>query len=97
MSVREIPGVQNPVVNHARATGWLAWKMKIEGRNGAPDFWFFKNADMVIIEFKSPDGELSVQQERRIKDLRAHGFEVHVIDSAADGIALLNRRGQIEL
>jgi hypothetical protein len=88
--MREIPGVQNPVVKHARATGWLAWKMKIEGRRGCPDFWFFKDAVLLIFEFKSPTGELSVQQTLRIKDLRGHGFKVHVIDDPARGIELLD-------
>ena len=88
--MREIPGVQKPVVAHAKRTGWLAWKMKIEGRNGCPDYWFFKLGRLLIIEFKASDGDLSAQQVLRIKDLREHGFEVHVVDDPAVGIALLD-------
>ena len=88
--MREIPGVQNPVVKHARATGWLAWKMKIEGRNGCPDYWFFKGGRVIVMEFKSPSGRLSAQQSLRIKELRAHGIEAHVISDPARGIELLN-------
>lgn len=93
MSVREIPGVQDPVVRHARSTGWLAWKLRIEGRNGAPDYWFFKDGCLVIMEFKAPNGELSAQQVLRIKDLHEHGFEVHVLDNADAGRALLDSYG----
>ncbi len=50
---REIPGVQEPVVRYAESLGWLAWKMKIEGRNGCPDYWFFRNGQIVIVEFKA--------------------------------------------
>lgn len=90
MSVREIPGVQRPVVAYAKSLGWLAWKMRIEGRNGCPDMWFFRAGVVVIIEFKAADGHLSAQQHLRIKDLRDHGFEVHVIDDAEKGRALFD-------
>lgn len=94
MSVREIPGVQKPVVRHARATGWLAWKMRIEGRNGSPDYWFFKAGVLLIMEFKKPeDGELSAQQVLRIEDLNDHGFPVHVVENADAGRALLDSFG----
>lgn len=90
MTVREIPGVQNPVVRHARATDWLAWKMRIEGRNGCPDYWFFKHGTVLIMEFKASAGVLSPQQHLRIKDLRDHGFEVHVVDDPEVGKRLLD-------
>lgn len=83
-------------MNHARATGWLAWKMKIEGRNGCPDCWFFKNGRIVVMEFKRPvGGKVRVQQQLRIAELRAHGIEVHVVNDAAVGRAILD--GQEDL
>ena len=94
-SVREIPGVQNPVMKHARATGWLAWKMKIEGRNGCPDMLFMKNGRVIFCEFKSPNGRLSVQQQLRIAELKAHGIEVYVVSDPAIGMAILD--GQEDL
>ena len=90
MSVREIPGVQKPVVRYAKSLGWLAWKMKIEGINGCPDYWFFRTGVIVIIEFKSSVGRLSAQQVLRHAELRAQGFEVHVIDKADAGRALFD-------
>lgn len=90
MTVREIPGVQNPVVRHARATGWLAWKMRIEGRNGCPDYAFMRRGIILLVEFKSPTGVLSAQQKLRHAELRAQGFTVHVIDNPDAGRALFD-------
>lgn len=89
MTVREIPGVQRPVVRFARSRGWTAWKMKIEGIDGCPDFFFFRAGVMLIIEFKAPGKTRTVQQERRADDLLKQGFTVHVIDDAEAGRALL--------
>lgn len=89
--MREIPGVQNPVVRHAKALGWVAWKMKIEGKNGCPDYWFFRRGVLVIIEFKAPFEERTVQQQLRARDLERQGFEVHVMDNADAGRALFDR------
>lgn len=90
MSLREIPGVQEPTVKHAKRLGWLAWKMKIEGRRGCPDFWFFRNGKVVIVEFKKVDGEREAQQVLRARDLKAAGHTVHLIDSAEAGRALFD-------
>lgn len=91
MNVLEIPGVQDPVVRHAKATGWLAWKLKIEGIRGCPDYWFFKDGVLVIIEFKARRKKRRVQQTLRAKDLAKKGFTVHVIDEADEGRALLDQ------
>lgn len=90
-SLREIPGVQNPVMKHARATGWLAWKMRIEGRNGCPDMVFVKKGRVVWMEFKSSVGRLSVQQQLRIAELKAHGAEAYVVSDPGIGKAILDR------
>lgn len=90
MPISEITGVQRPVVAHAKKRGWLAWKMKIEGRNGHPDYNFYKDGTLLMIEFKRPGGKLSEQQVRRIAELGRHGFMVHVIDNPDDGKALFD-------
>ena len=91
MPISEITGVQRPVVAHAKKRGWkVCWKMKIEGRNGCPDFWFLRDGEWIVIEFKRPGGKLSAQQERRIAELRENGQPVHVIDNPEDGKALFD-------
>lgn len=88
MTVREIPGVQNPVTAFARSRGWYARRMTYLDRRGCPDSWFFKGGRVVIIEFKRAGKSPQVHQLRRHKELRAAGFEVHVIDNVQYGCAL---------
>jgi hypothetical protein len=64
--------------------------MKIEGRNGCPDYWFFNGGRIIIVEFKAPGKPRKMQQELRASDLAKAGFEVHVIDNADDGRALFD-------
>lgn len=90
MSVREIPGVQKPVVRYAKSLGWLAWKMKIEGINGCPDYAFMRRGVIIWIEFKAPGEKPTAQQVLRHEELRAQGFDVHVIDNADAGRALFD-------
>ena len=87
---REIAGVQKPVVRYAVSLGWLCWKMKIEGRRGCPDYWFFRDGVLLIVEFKAPGKPRQRQQELRAEELAAKGFTVHVIDNAEDGRALID-------
>ena len=91
MSVREIPGVQNPVTRHARRLGWYARRVTYIDKRGCPDTWFFREGRLVICEWKREGKEPDVQQERRIAELRAAGMEVYVIDTAEAGRALLDR------
>lgn len=88
--MREIPGVQRPTVAYARSLGWLAWKMKIEGRNGCPDYALMRRGVILWLEFKSPTGVLSAQQKLRHAELRSQGFEVYVIDNPDAGRALFD-------
>lgn len=88
MTVREIAGVQDPTIRYARSRGWLCWKMKIEGRNGCPDYWCFKDGVLFIIEFKAPGKPRKRQQELHAEELAKQGFTVHVIDNVEAGRAL---------
>lgn len=98
MNIREIPGVEAPVIRYAKSKGWkLGWKLRIDGRNGSPDRWFLRNGVWLVIEFKRPGGKLRVQQELRIEELRENGQAVHVIDNADAGRALLDSLDEIEL
>ena len=82
--------IEAKVVEHARKIGYLARKVQYPGKRGAPDHWFFgPTGQIVIIEFKDPNGALSVAQRREIAKLRERGLSVHVIDSIEVGKALL--------
>lgn len=84
----EIPHVQNPVMRYARSKGWKTRRMAYIGRHGCPDSWFFKNGEVVVIEFKDHGKTPALHQEREIDRLRKAGLKVYVIDNVDDGCAL---------
>lgn len=82
--------IEDDVVIFATNRGWMCRKLKVAGRNGTPDQWFFKDGRLVIIEFKRPgDGKLRGNQIREIERYKKHGFHVHVIDNRDDACFIL--------
>lgn len=90
--VRELTGVENPVIEFADAQGWLCRKLQYRGRNGAPDCMFVRNARVIFIEFKRPgkgDTGRQVDQIREARHLLNHGAEYYVVDSFEHGCDIL--------
>ena len=81
--------VERPAKAYAKERGWWVAKFVSPGLNGVPDDILIRNGRVLFIEFKRPGGELRPQQVKRIRDMRAHGAEVHVIDKLGDAYALL--------
>lgn len=82
--------IEGQVTDYAKSLGWRQRKMAFVGRRGCPDRWYFRQGpaglgQVVIIEFKDPNGRLSVAQKREVNWFRANGFEVHVIDNIQAG------------
>lgn len=74
--------IEKESCKYAKSLGWRPRKMAFVGRRGCPDRWFKRaEGQLVIIEFKDPNGKLSVAQKREIAWLREAGFNVHVVDS----------------
>lgn len=83
--------IEAQVVKYAKKRGWRQRKMMFVGRRGCPDRWFFRGeGQVVIIEFKDPNGTLSRAQAREVNWFLANGFHVHVIDSIEDGKAVFD-------
>ena len=83
--------IEEEVIKHAKRRGWRQRKMAFIGRRGCPDRWFKRSpGQLLIIEFKDPDGVLSVAQKREIRWLRENGFEVHIVDSIQQGIEIFD-------
>jgi len=94
MPTRQEMQIEKDTIHYARLQGWRQRKMQFVGRVGCPDRWFMRGqSQLVIIEFKDPDGELSFQQKKEVKWLRDHGFDVHVIDNVEDGKAVFDAWG----
>lgn len=86
--------IEAQVIKHAKRLGWRQRKMMFVGRRGCPDRWFFRGpGQVVIIEFKDPNGRLSVAQKREVNWFLANGFHVHVIDDIAEGKAVFDEWG----
>ncbi len=83
--------IENEVCKHARALGWRVRKMQFVGRRGCPDRWFFgPGGQLVIVEFKDPNGKLSVAQRREINWMKANGFNVHVVNDVETGCEIFD-------
>lgn len=76
---------------YAERRDWHQRKVVFLGVKGAPDRWYFKQGVLLIVEFKKRGEPLSPHQVRRHRELRAAGFEVHVIDRFEDFVALIDR------
>lgn len=82
--------VQETVVEHAKAKGWLCRKVTYSGIRGAPDYWFFKDSRLILVEFKRPGRTPDGQQLKEHGRLKAAGFDVHIIDNIEAGRALFD-------
>lgn len=85
--------LEEDITAEAEAAGWLVYKMQFIGRRGCPDRWFFRQGELVIIEFKrrgeTPDGLQRKTHDR----FRGQGFKVHVIDNHDDARRVLGLGG----
>jgi hypothetical protein len=81
--------VERPAKDFAEEHDWWVAKFVSPGRRGVPDDVFIRDGRVLFIEFKRPGKDLRPQQRKRIREMREHGAEVHVIDNLADAYALL--------
>ena len=83
--------IEGDACKYAVSLGWRQRKMQFVGRRGCPDRWFTRaQAQLVIIEFKDPEGVLSYAQKKEVKWLLENGFNVHVVDSLAQARAIFD-------
>ena len=89
----EKAGVENPCVKYARDLGIRVLKINPLWAAGWQDRVFFvPGGKPLIIEFKRPGGKVSKLQEQRHKELLESGYDHHVIDNKAEGLALIRSR-----
>ena len=81
--------IERAVCRYARDRGWLAFKWVSPGHRGVPDRIFFRNGEVLLVEFKAPGRRPTRLQALIHQRLHNQGFPVHVIDSIDDGKALL--------
>lgn len=76
------------LIEYAESRGWIFRKLKFIGKRGAPDRMFAKEGRVMFVELKAPGEPPSVGQVREMRELRAAGLEVHLIDNLNSGCAL---------
>lgn len=82
--------IERSVVTWARNHGIQATKLQGIGNRSMPDRIFWVNGGKpILVEFKSPNGKLTPLQRIAILKFTERGYEVHVISSREEGIAVL--------
>ena len=77
--------IEQALKTAVQTAGGLCWKLTSPGVVGVPDRLCLKNGRAVFVEVKAPGCKPRPIQNRRIRQLRDHGFTVLVIDRV-DGI-----------
>ena len=74
--------IERYLLDRVAEYGGITRKVVYQGRQGSPDRWcFFPGGILLIVECKSPSGEISRQQSAEIEVLRKLGQSVHVVNS----------------
>ena len=82
--------IEKKVTDHAKDTGWLAYKWVSPGRAGVHDRLYFQYRHVCCIEFKALGRKASALQMKHHRDLRRKGIKVHVIDNVTEGKDVLD-------
>ena len=83
--------IEEKVCAYARERGLLVYKFTSPARTAVPDRLFILPGGRVFfIEFKRQGQRPTAPQVREHARLEAHGVSVFVIDSVADGRALID-------
>lgn len=85
---REIE-IERPACDFAETRGWWESKFVSTNKRGVPDRIFIRRGRVVFIEFKRPGEDATPQQQKRHREMRAHGAEVHVVDSLSEAKLIL--------
>lgn len=84
--------IEAKCVELAAAEGYRAAKLDRLKRSMPDQLFYHPSRACFLVEFKRPGEEPRPQQAKRIRELRAEGFEVSVIDNVADFVVLLARQ-----
>lgn len=77
--------IENEVCKYAELLGWLCFKFT--GQKGLPDRIFFRDGEVVLIEFKAEGKRPSNLQQKMLNAFNDEGFIAIYIDSIEKGIA----------
>lgn len=81
--------VEKDIVKMAKGLGYWVCKFTSPALAGVPDRMFIRNGRVVFIEIKRPGNAPTKLQEIRMRDMEAHGAEVHWVDNVEAARAIL--------
>ena len=81
----------------AEAHGYLCYKFKSPGTNGVPDRILIGHGETFFVETKRPGEKPRRLQKTIIKDMKAHGATVLIIDTIEQIDNLFERRPNCQL
>ena len=71
--------IQRKKIKQLESEGYYVIKLINTNKNGIPDLIAIpKNADVLFVEVKRPNGKLSKLQEFRLKELNEHGLRTEI-------------------
>ena len=71
--------IQSKKIKQLESEGYYVIKLINTNKNGIPDLIAIpKNADVLFVEVKRPNGKLSKLQQFRLKELNQHGLKTEV-------------------
>lgn len=73
----------------AELRGWMVIKIMMCNIDSMPDRLFMRKGRVIFIEFKKSGESARKKQAKRHREIREHGVEVYVCDSADDAKELL--------
>lgn len=74
---------------YAEKRGWWCCKFTSPSLRGVPDRIYIRRGRVVFIEWKKFGEEPTAQQHKRHRDMRAHGAEVHWVDTLEEAMEIL--------
>lgn len=79
--------IEKKAISIAVKNGWMT--LKVTGKKGWPDRAFFKNGEVIFIEFKSLTEKVSPTQIKIIRDLRNENFKAFICRSVENALEIL--------
>lgn len=81
--------VEARIIRDAQKRGWWQVKIMKTSKRGVMDRVFIRDSRVVWMEVKRLGEGPTRQQELRATEMRAHGAEVHWVDSYDDAMRIL--------
>lgn len=66
---------------YAFKKGWFEVKLTCPTRRGWPDRFYARKGRILLVEWKRPGEEPTIQQAKLHRELREHGVEVHWLNN----------------